>query len=58
MEVYFQAAPNMKFAVDASTDLASWTRLGLMDSETTGQVKFIDKDASRYSVRFYRLTLP
>jgi hypothetical protein len=52
----FGTAPGVRYTVEASDDLKTWTPLGTVDG--TGQVAgFIDTDRRERAVRFYRVSV-
>ncbi len=49
----FKGNPGQRYAIETSTNLATWTRLGEA-TNTTGTTDFVDGDAGNYAMRFYR----
>lgn len=49
----FVGTPGVQYEIEASTDLTTWTRLG-QAANNQGQVEFIDQDAPKFALRFYR----
>ena len=49
----FTGQPEVGYAIEASTNLTTWTVLGEAKNNN-GQVEFIDLDAAKFSLRFYR----
>jgi len=43
------------YDVQASTDLAKWTSIGIITTDPTGKLSFADPAAATLSMRFYRL---
>jgi hypothetical protein len=54
----FSGFSNAPYAVQASTDLVNWTRLGPATQPSPGQFFFLDSSATNRPVRFYRITSP
>jgi enediyne biosynthesis protein E4 len=53
-EFQFKSWIGMRFTVEASATLTSWTPLSTV-TNTTGTVRFADPDAANYQQRFYRV---
>jgi RNA polymerase sigma factor (sigma-70 family) len=53
----FQGQPEVRYAVEASTNLTTWTLLGEAVNQN-GQLEFIDRDAPKFTLRFYRIANP
>jgi len=49
----FVGTPGVQYEIEASTNLTTWTRLGPA-ANNQGQVEFIDADAPKFALRFYR----
>jgi len=48
---------NLRYAFEASTNLAQWTKLAVRTNRT-GTLEFTDAAASHFSQRFYRVQVP
>jgi hypothetical protein len=57
--VSFRASgnPGVLYRFEASTNLVSWTKLGIA-TNVTGVVEFLDPTASKFNRRFYRVSAP
>lgn len=49
----FTGQPDARYAIEASTNLTTWTLLGEAENNN-GQVEFSDQDAAKFELRFYR----
>jgi RNA polymerase sigma factor (sigma-70 family) len=49
----FNAKPGERYRIEASTSLTTWEPLGEA-SNTNGAMEFVDRDAGKYAMRFYR----
>ncbi len=49
----FAGQPGVRYAIEASTNLTTWTFLGEAENRN-GQVEFTDQDAAEFALRFYR----
>ena len=49
--------PNLLYVLEASTDLANWTKISI-SSNATGNCSFTDSHATNYTSRFYRVSIP
>lgn len=56
--VSFQAFPGSTFQVQASTDLVNWATIATVVADGVGGIDYVDAQASNYSSRYYRLTVP
>jgi len=54
----FDAAPRGTYIIEASSDLVNWRRIGVAREPDEGTFQFEDREASRFPVRFYRVTTP
>ena len=54
----FDGLSNAAYAVQASTNLVNWSRLGTAAQPSPGQFFFLDTDATNKPQRFYRVTSP
>jgi hypothetical protein len=54
----FAGISNATYAVQASTNLASWIRLGSASQPSPGEFFFLDTSATNWPWRFYRVTSP
>lgn len=50
----FAGKPDSNYIVEVSTNLTTWTRLGPA-TNTNGRVEFIDVEAAKFTLRFYRV---
>jgi len=57
MKLSMSGDPGFLFVLEASTNLAAWTKLGVRTT-VTGAVMFLDATATNLSRRFYRLSAP
>ena len=48
-----QGSPGEPFDIQASTNLASWSDLGVQDADTNGLLQYLDTNASLFPWRFY-----
>jgi hypothetical protein len=53
----FNAQPGASYRIEASTNLTSWSAVGEAVSRN-GQLEFVDKDAPKFELRFYRVARP
>ena len=51
----FQGTSGMSFEVEASTDLMSWTSIGVASEASPGEFEFEDTGAASLPAQFYRL---
>jgi hypothetical protein len=54
----FSAPDGQVYAVEASTNLVDWERIGVAVRTGQGAFEFEDPDAARWPARFYRLVVP
>ncbi len=54
----FDGLSNVNYAVQASTNLVTWSRLGNATQPAPGQFFFLDTSATNWPRRFYRVTSP
>jgi hypothetical protein len=54
----FDGLSNAAYAVQTSTNLVNWSRLGTVSQPSPGQFFFLDTDATNRPQRFYRITSP
>lgn len=54
----FQGLPGFTYAVEASTNLTTWAKIGVAVAQNDGSVIFKDAEAAKYSTRYYRITVP
>ena len=54
-QLRFSGKPDIKYVIEASTNLATWTLLGEAMNRD-GSLTFIDHEAPKFSMRFYRIT--
>ncbi len=54
----FQGLPGFSYAVEASTNLTAWVKIGTAVAQNDGSVIFKDTEAVKYSTRYYRITVP
>jgi hypothetical protein len=52
------SSTNVGFGIQASTNLADWTRIGWGFTDTNGWLSFADTNAASFPHRFYRATWP
>lgn len=57
-ELSFEGVSNATYAVQASTNLVNWTRLGSASQPSPGQFFFLDSGATNWPRRYYRVTSP
>ena len=48
---------DLRYVFEASTNLASWTRLGVR-TNLTGSIQLSDSKATNFAKRFYRVSVP
>jgi hypothetical protein len=54
----FEGVSNATYAMQASTNLVNWTRLGSASQPSPGQFFFLDSGATNWQRRYYRVTSP
>jgi len=55
MQLEFVGAGNQVYAIEASTNLVDWVKVGTCTADAAGNVKYADPGASKHSARFYRV---
>jgi RNA polymerase sigma factor (sigma-70 family) len=53
----FNGQPGVQYAIEASTNLTTWILLGEAINRD-GQLEFVDRDAPKFTLRFYRIAQP
>ena len=50
--------PGLSYRIDATTNLADWSTIGIGNIDTNGTLRFVDTNAPLFPFRFYRSTWP
>ncbi len=58
MRMQFVGTAGTSYAVEASTNLVDWEKIGPAIPQPDGTFTFVDNDSSKFSSRFYRIVQP